>query len=164
MSGGSSNSIKRLLAAIGYPERMSEVAVPFTLRVDGIEVFAEETDGRLVLSYALTDDESLVVQLAAYAAGRMLKEDAVLAYGGVGVAANHQAAKPPDFHLAGRNSRRRRSRADPALRDFYGFLRVVAGEGGCLERGRRSAINACVGGDGDTAMMQGKMENVKWRM
>jgi hypothetical protein len=74
---------------------MSEVAVPFTLRVDGIEVFAEETDGRLVLSYALTDDESLVVQLAAYAAGRMLKEDAVLAYGGVGVAANHQAAKPP---------------------------------------------------------------------
>ena len=93
MSGGSSNSIKRLLAAIGYPDRMSEFSAPYILRVDGMEVFAEEIDGRLVLSYALTDDESLVASLAAYAAGRMLKEDAVLAYGGVGVAASRQDAK-----------------------------------------------------------------------
>ena len=94
MSDGSANSIKRLLAAIGYPDRMSEFSAPYILRGDGMEVFAEEIDGRLVLSYALTDDESLVAPRAAYAAGRMLKEDAVLAYGGVGVAANNQAAKP----------------------------------------------------------------------
>ena len=95
MIDGSSNSIKRLLAAIGYPDRMSGFSAPYILRVDGMEVFAEEIDGRLVLSYALTNDESLVASLAAYAAGRMLKEDAVRAYGGVGVAAGNQAAKPP---------------------------------------------------------------------
>ena len=93
MVDGSLSSIKRLLAAIGYPERISEVSVPFALRVDGMEVFAEEIAGRLVLSYALTDAENLLAPLAAYAAGRMLKEDAVLAYGGVGVAASRQDAK-----------------------------------------------------------------------
>ena len=46
-----------------------------------MEVSAEEFDGRLVLSHALTDDARLVAPLAAYAAGRMLRESAVLAYG-----------------------------------------------------------------------------------
>lgn len=67
--------------AIGYPERMSKYSVAFTLRVDGAEVVAEEMDGRLVLSCALTDDETLLPTLATYAAGRMLKEDATLSYG-----------------------------------------------------------------------------------
>ena len=76
--------VERLLAAIGYPERMSGGAVPFTLRVDGMEILAEEAaDGRVLLSYVLTDDESLLPTLASYAAGRMLREDAVLAYGQV---------------------------------------------------------------------------------
>ena len=73
--------VERLLSAVGYPERMSDAAVAFTLRVDGAEVVAEEMKGRLVLSHALTDDESLLPTLAAYAAGRMLREEATLAYG-----------------------------------------------------------------------------------
>ena len=81
MAEGTYSSVKRLLVAIGYPERTSDIAVPFTLRVDGMEVVAEEIAGRLVLSYALTDDDSLLPSLAAYASGRMLKENAVLAYG-----------------------------------------------------------------------------------
>ena len=54
---------------------------PHVLRVDGVEVAAEEMGDQLVLSCALTDDESLLPPLAVYAAGRMLKEDAALAYG-----------------------------------------------------------------------------------
>ena len=85
MSGRSDGktSVGRLLAAIGYPERVSGGAFVFTLRVDGVEVVAEETAGRLVLSCALTDDETLLPVLATYAAGRMLKENATLAYGAV---------------------------------------------------------------------------------
>lgn len=74
-------SIARLIAAIGYPERMSDASAVFTLRVDGAEIAAEELDGRLVLSCALTEDETHLPKLATYAAGRMLREDAVLAYG-----------------------------------------------------------------------------------
>ena len=73
--------VERLLAAIGYPERMSGVFAPFTLRVDGAEVVAEEMDGRIVLSCALDADDSFLQEFAGYAAGRMLKEDAVLSYG-----------------------------------------------------------------------------------
>ena len=75
----------RLLVAIGYPEKISSADGPFTLRVDGQEVLVEETAGRLVLSIALTEDESMLPTLAAYAAGRMLREEATLAYGKGGV-------------------------------------------------------------------------------
>ena len=75
--------VERLLVAIGYPERMSGGSTPFTLRVDGMEIIAEEMDERLVLSYVLSVEESLLPTLAAYAAGRMLRENAVLAYGKV---------------------------------------------------------------------------------
>lgn len=78
---GGETPIERLLAAIGYPERISHGSVSFTLRVDGVEVFAEEVGGRLVLSHALADDAALLHVLAVYAAGRMLMEDATLAYG-----------------------------------------------------------------------------------
>lgn len=81
MTDGPSDSIKRLLAAIGYPERTSGESSAFTLRVDGMEVLAEEVGDRLVLSYALSGDDSLLPTLASYAGGRMLREDAVLAYG-----------------------------------------------------------------------------------
>ena len=79
--------MERFLAAIGYPERMSSGSAHFTLRVDGMEVVADERDGRIVLSYALTGDDSMLPVLAGYAAGRMLHEDAVLAY----EASDHQA-------------------------------------------------------------------------
>lgn len=75
------NAADRLLAAIGYPERIPNTGDLFTLRVDGREVFVEMSAGRIVLSVALTEDESMIPALAAYAAGRMLREEATLAYG-----------------------------------------------------------------------------------
>lgn len=75
------NAADRLLAAIGYPERIPNTDGPFTLRVDGREVFVEVSAGRIVLSIVLTEDESMIPALAAYAAGRMLREEATLAYG-----------------------------------------------------------------------------------
>ena len=75
------NAADRLLAAIGYPERIPNTDGPFTLRVDGKEVFVEQSAGRIVLSAVLTEDESMLPTLAAYAAGRMLREEATLAFG-----------------------------------------------------------------------------------
>ena len=49
--------------------------------MDGREVLVEMSAGRIVLSVALTEDESMIPALAAYAAGRMLREEATLAYG-----------------------------------------------------------------------------------
>lgn len=88
--------MERLAKAIGYPERIPEGSLSFTLRVDGAEVFAEETDRSLVLRCVLTDDETLLPTLASYAAGRMLKEDATLAYGEVseGHTVGTSAAQP----------------------------------------------------------------------
>lgn len=74
-----STAVERLIDAIGYPDRAPGGASSFTLRVDGAEVVADERDGRMVLSCALGDDESMLPALAEYAAGRMLKEDAVFA-------------------------------------------------------------------------------------
>ena len=74
-------AIERMAEAIGYPDRMSEGALLATLRVDGAEVTAAVTGERLVLSQRLTDDAGKLPLLAGYAVGRMLKEEAVLAYG-----------------------------------------------------------------------------------
>ena len=80
---GNSTDVTRLgifLKSVGYPERAPEGASAFTLRVDGMEVVAEERDGRVVLSYAVSDDDSLLPSLARYSAGRMLREDAALTW------------------------------------------------------------------------------------
>ena len=74
-------AVEKLVAAIGYPERISGGGGPSVLRVDGMEIVAEEADRHIRLSYALTDDETLLPTLATYAAGRMLKEEAALSYG-----------------------------------------------------------------------------------
>ena len=74
-------AIERMAEAIGYPDRMSEGTRLATLRVDGAEVTAAVTGERLVLSQRLTDDADKLPLLAGYAAGRMLREEAVLAYG-----------------------------------------------------------------------------------
>ena len=76
---GTNSAIGRLIDAIGYPERASEDVASFTLRVDGMEVLTEERDGRLILSRVLTDTDDLLPTLAGYAAGRLLREEAVLA-------------------------------------------------------------------------------------
>ena len=75
----SNSAIERLGEAIRYPDRIPGGAGTFVFRVDGMEISAESTGGRIVLKYALTDNESLFEKLAKYAAGRMLKEPAVLA-------------------------------------------------------------------------------------
>jgi hypothetical protein len=75
----SKTAVGRLIEAIGYPERAPEGAASFTLRVDGMEILAEERDGRLILSRLLTDSDELLPTLAGYAAGRLLREEAVLA-------------------------------------------------------------------------------------
>lgn len=77
----SRNAADRLLAAIGYPERIPNTDASFTLRVDGKEVLVEESAGRIVLSVVLTKGDSMIPTLAAYAAGRMLREEATLAFG-----------------------------------------------------------------------------------
>lgn len=74
-------AVEKLAAAIGYPERISGGGGSAVLRVDGMEIVAEEADRHIRLSYALTDDETLLPTLATYAAGRMLKEEAALSYG-----------------------------------------------------------------------------------
>ena len=79
------NAADRLLAAIGYPERIPNTDEPFTLRVDGKEVLVEESAGRIVLSVVLTKGDSMIPTLAAYAAGRMLREEATLAFGSLEV-------------------------------------------------------------------------------
>lgn len=86
------NAAERLLAAIGYPERIPNTDVPFTIRVDGKEMLVEETAGRLILSATLTEDDSLLPTLSVYATGRMLREDAILTYGRRGPEAGKGAA------------------------------------------------------------------------
>ena len=73
-------SIERLSDAVGYPERVPEGALSFTFRVDGADIYAEETSGRIVLTYELSDEDSFLAELAGYATGRMLKEDATLSW------------------------------------------------------------------------------------
>ena len=76
---GGKTSVWRLLSAIGYPDTSPGDSEPFTLQVDGGEIIASESTGRLRLSCRLTSDEALFPRLAAYAAGRLLKERAALA-------------------------------------------------------------------------------------
>ena len=72
--------LEAFLTSVKYPERAPRGASAFTLRVDGMAVRAEERDGGIVLSYSLADDDAHLPVLARYAAGRMLREDATLAW------------------------------------------------------------------------------------
>jgi len=71
--------LEHFLKSVGYPERVPEGSVSFTMRVDGMEIVAEESGGRIRLVFRLTDDKALLPTLASYATGRMLHENAVLA-------------------------------------------------------------------------------------
>jgi hypothetical protein len=71
-------AVHRLAEAIGYPDTIPSGVATFTLRVDGMEILAEERGDRLLLRYNVTDIENLFGRLAEFAAGRMLKEDAKL--------------------------------------------------------------------------------------
>ena len=81
-------AVERLAEAIGYPETVPGGALSFTFTVDGTEIAARESGGRLLLERCLWqtadgDDETalrLPATLARYAAGRILREEATLAW------------------------------------------------------------------------------------
>ena len=79
--------LERFVQVLGYPGGVPAGARTFTLVVDGGEIEAEERDGRLILTKALRTAEAGespdLAALAGYAAGRMLKEEAVLAWDAV---------------------------------------------------------------------------------
>lgn len=75
-------AIQRLLAVIGYPaEDVSAGRGVVAIKVDGQTVRVSEENGRLLLACPLevADDQALS-RFARYAAGRLLKEDATLAW------------------------------------------------------------------------------------
>ncbi len=79
----SASATARLARAIGYPQAVPEGASTFTLMVDDGAVTATDAGGRLVLQATLAlcgDKVEELATLAGYAAGRILREDAVLAY------------------------------------------------------------------------------------
>lgn len=71
------------MKAIGYPAEVPPGVRSFSLMVDGSEMRLSEQGGRLQLLKVLRGSEGASVDLAAlagYAAGRMLREEAVLAW------------------------------------------------------------------------------------
>ncbi len=70
--------IERLKTAIGYPDGVPDGASSFVFRVDGAEVQATESDDALLLVYNLDAQDDDLPQLADWAVGRMLREDAAL--------------------------------------------------------------------------------------
>ncbi len=79
-------SLEKFLKAIGYPDKVESDGASAALLVDGASVFCEDRGNRLVLSFDLGEEASgtSLPRFAQYAAGRILKEDAVLAYGRLG--------------------------------------------------------------------------------
>jgi len=74
-------AVAALAQAIGYPEMVSPDAKAYTFSVDDAQIEAVETGGRLVLTRELAAEEDVDLALFAhYAAGRVLLEEAVLAY------------------------------------------------------------------------------------
>ena len=70
--------LEHFLKSVGYPDRVSEGSSSFTMRVDGMEIVAKESNGRIILSYLLSGVSEIVPTLCSYASGRILREDAVL--------------------------------------------------------------------------------------
>lgn len=81
------SAVERLAKAIGYPDQVPAGATAFAFAVDDAEIAARESGGRLLLERRLWepsgDDESaarIPGLLARYAAGRVLREEATLAW------------------------------------------------------------------------------------
>ncbi|MBP5300479.1 MAG: CesT family type III secretion system chaperone [Victivallales bacterium] len=74
------NALENLCEAIAYPDPVPPGAAAFTLYVDGNLLSAQLLGGRLVLSREISREEADLQKLASYAAGRLLREEAVLAW------------------------------------------------------------------------------------
>lgn len=75
------NAIESLARAIGYPDEVSSGASSFVFEVDGGRVEAREEWGRLFLTRVLAPAREVdLAAFASYAAGRVLREESVLAY------------------------------------------------------------------------------------
>lgn len=72
--------IATLADAIGYPERVLDGTRSFAFRIDEAIIIAEYTGSRLVLRHELDVSTEDLVQFAIFAAGRMLREEAVLGW------------------------------------------------------------------------------------
>ena len=72
----------RLARAIGYPDAVAADAARVALLVDGAEVVASEDGGRALLhaTVCAAPSDAILASLAGFAAGRALREEAVLAY------------------------------------------------------------------------------------
>jgi hypothetical protein len=72
--------ISKLAVAIGYPERVADNSSVYAFRVDGWEIIAEKSVGRLILKCYLGIGYDDLPEFASYVAGRLLREEAVLAW------------------------------------------------------------------------------------
>ena len=72
----------RLARAIGYPDAVAADAARAALLVDGAEIVASDEGGRAFLQapVAAEPSDEALASLAGFAAGRILREEAVLAY------------------------------------------------------------------------------------
>lgn len=82
------SAIASLAAAIEYPESVPTDATTFTFTADGRDIVVREAGGRVVLEYVLWREpverdeltDRVPCELASYAAGRVLREEAALAW------------------------------------------------------------------------------------
>ncbi len=74
------NAIYRLAKAIEYPDRIPDGLSSFAFRADGMEISVAESGDMLLFEFALSEDEEKFPSLAGLAPGRMLKENATLAF------------------------------------------------------------------------------------
>lgn len=72
--------ISKLAVAIGYPEEVADNSSVYAFRVDGWEIIAEKLAGRLILKCHLDIGYDDLPEFASYVAGRLLREEAVLAW------------------------------------------------------------------------------------
>jgi hypothetical protein len=72
--------ISKLASAINYPEKLSQDLSVYAFRVDGWEVVAEKIGNRIALKHYLDIGVDDLPQFASYVAGRLLREEASLAW------------------------------------------------------------------------------------
>ena len=74
------NMISRLASAIGYPEKVADNLLVYAFSVDGWEIIAEKLGSRIILKHYLNVHYDDLPQFASYVAGRLLREESVLAW------------------------------------------------------------------------------------